>query len=437
MIARIAVLGMLVFTVTARGATYYVSPEGDDAAPGTADRPWATVQHAADTAVAGDTVVIGEGVYRETVLVRNSGEPDRPITFRGEPARAAVIDGTGRRDFYGVFEVRGRSHIVIEGLTVTGGPRYTCGIVAIESRHVTIRNCRTYNTAGTGIMVWESSDVVVDGNEVERACQRGGEESVTVKYGSDRVQVSNNHIHNTRHEGIDVKEGSRNVRVFGNYLHHVERQGLYADAWNRETYNIHFFNNIVHSSGFGMGACAETGGLLRDVRFYNNIIYNCAGPGMFVADWGPRGYENPSDGVAFVNNIIHNCGTRWGGALLVENRDAKNILIRNNIFSRSGPPHVIVRRPPISITISHNLFFGEGEPVGEAAVVGDPLFVDPEAGDFRLQEGSPALGAGSLDVPEDVDPDLLPRTEDAAVSIGADAAAIAEVIAVPEDEGDR
>lgn len=81
MMLRIALLGLTVLAATAQAATYYVSPGGDDAAAGTRAQPWGTVQHAAETAVAGDTVVIAEGVYREVVTVGNSGEPDRACSW--------------------------------------------------------------------------------------------------------------------------------------------------------------------------------------------------------------------------------------------------------------------------------------------------------------------------------------------------------------------
>jgi len=437
MTVRMVLLGLMVLAATAQAAIYYVSPGGDDGAPGTEDRPWATVQHAAETAVAGDTVVLAEGAYPEVVTVRNSGEPGRPITFRGEPAREAVIDASEHSDFYGIFEVRGKSHVVIEGLTVRGGLRGACGIVAFEADHVTIRNCHTLNTRGSGIMVWQSSDVVVDGNEVERACQRGGEESVTVKFGSERVQVRNNHIHHTGHEGVDVKEGSRSVRVFGNHIHHVQRQGLYVDSWNRDTGDVEFFNNVVHDCGFGMGACAETGGLLRDVKFYNNIVYNCPGPGMFVADWGRRRSAHPIDGVAFVNNTMHNCGSRWGGGMLLENAEAENVLVRNNIFSLCGPPAILNRKAPISVAVTHNLFFGEGQATGDSPVIGDPLFVDAEEGDFHLRPGSPAVDAGWPEGAPAFDCDGQPRPAGSGIDIGTDERSTEEPVPIPEPGEDR
>lgn len=69
----------------ASAATYHVTPTGADsnsgASPGTALR---TIQKAADRAQPGDLILIHAGTYAETVTIRNSGAPDRPITFRGQ-----------------------------------------------------------------------------------------------------------------------------------------------------------------------------------------------------------------------------------------------------------------------------------------------------------------------------------------------------------------
>ena len=50
------------------GTTYYVSPSGSDTSPGTETQPWQTIQKAADTLVAGDTVYIKAGTYPEKVI---------------------------------------------------------------------------------------------------------------------------------------------------------------------------------------------------------------------------------------------------------------------------------------------------------------------------------------------------------------------------------
>ena len=52
---------------------YYVSKNGSDFNSGAEDQPFKTIQRAADMAVAGNTVVVHEGIYREWVKPRNGG----------------------------------------------------------------------------------------------------------------------------------------------------------------------------------------------------------------------------------------------------------------------------------------------------------------------------------------------------------------------------
>jgi hypothetical protein len=384
------------------GPVYYVSRGGDDANPGTPDRPWRTVGRAANAAGPGDTVLIGEGIYNERVVVRNSGEPGRPITFRNYPGQRPVIDATGTGRGWGIVELRNCSHVRLIGLEVRNGGRGQCGFLTFECSDIEIRNCRSDSTGNSGIMVWQGTNVVVDHNEVVRACN-GGEESITVKFDSRDVQVSWNHVHHTGHEGVDVKEGSQRVRVFNNYFHHVQRQGMYADAWDRETGDIEFRRNVVHDCGFGIAVCSEKEGLLRDVVIADNLVYDCEGPGMIFSHWNREG-AGPVRDVWFVNNTVHNCGHGWGGGVTFENWEAEGIVVRNNILSANSR-QIQATRLPASGEMDHNLLFGPTDEVGHDNLTGDPLFADPERGDFRLRSGSPAIGAGvPVDDPTDAEP---------------------------------
>lgn len=79
------------------GRTYHVAqkhPQADDANDGGAERPWKTVQRAAETHRPGDTVVIHDGVYRECVrpFVGGTG-PDRFVAYRAAPGERPVVTG--------------------------------------------------------------------------------------------------------------------------------------------------------------------------------------------------------------------------------------------------------------------------------------------------------------------------------------------------------
>ena len=76
-------------------AEYYVAVNGDDENSGSLEQPFATIQKAADTMVAGDTCYIREGVYHQTVeidgLVGTLGAPIRFTNYSGE---TVTLDGS-------------------------------------------------------------------------------------------------------------------------------------------------------------------------------------------------------------------------------------------------------------------------------------------------------------------------------------------------------
>ena len=68
---------------TLHATDYYVATSGNDATgSGTLAAPFATIQRAANAAVAGDNVIIRAGTYRETVRPANSGTAVSRITYK-------------------------------------------------------------------------------------------------------------------------------------------------------------------------------------------------------------------------------------------------------------------------------------------------------------------------------------------------------------------
>ena len=84
------------------GKTYYVGPGGDDANAGTREKPFKTIQHAADLAEPGDTILLMNGAFFESLTIKRSGRPDAYITLKPDPAEIAPpihvseIDENGR-----------------------------------------------------------------------------------------------------------------------------------------------------------------------------------------------------------------------------------------------------------------------------------------------------------------------------------------------------
>ena len=84
--------------VTRYTRTYHVSqlhPRASDDNDGTADRPFRTINHAAQVVKPGERVWIHSGIYRELVRPRISGEgPDRMIAYEAAPGEQVIIRGS-------------------------------------------------------------------------------------------------------------------------------------------------------------------------------------------------------------------------------------------------------------------------------------------------------------------------------------------------------
>jgi len=149
--------------------TYYVSPSGSDNNAGAENSPFKTITRAANLATAGDLVLINPGTYRESVLLKNSGTSDRPITFKAVTPGTVVIDGAD----------------VISGWTKQSGSIY-----ATDWAHdFKFNGARTWIFA-TG--TWGYAEQFMVGNTpltrvLDGASMREG--TFTIDYNTDKVSV--------------------------------------------------------------------------------------------------------------------------------------------------------------------------------------------------------------------------------------------------------
>ena len=87
-------LAVLAGSLSLSAADRFVAPTGDDADPGTVGAPFRTIQRGADALRPGDTCFVRAGVYRESVTLRQSGEPGRPVRLAAYPGEVVVLEGT-------------------------------------------------------------------------------------------------------------------------------------------------------------------------------------------------------------------------------------------------------------------------------------------------------------------------------------------------------
>ena len=86
---------VLLLATAAQADIFHVATTGSDANLGTRTLPFRTIQHAADLAQPGDTIIVHTGVYRERVNPPRGGESDRKrITYQAAPGETVEIKGS-------------------------------------------------------------------------------------------------------------------------------------------------------------------------------------------------------------------------------------------------------------------------------------------------------------------------------------------------------
>ncbi len=86
---------LFLYSFDVQANEYHVSVEGNDQNPGTESQPFRTISAAAEIAVAGDTITVYEGTYREKVVPPRGGDNDlKRILYRSAPNERVVIKGS-------------------------------------------------------------------------------------------------------------------------------------------------------------------------------------------------------------------------------------------------------------------------------------------------------------------------------------------------------
>ena len=186
----VCIVMSLFISVSSWATTYYVDPNGDNDANGlTLQTSWLTIQKAADTMVAGDTVYIKAGTYNEQVTIASSGTSSLPIVFEGykdtpgdnpsftdfqyddavDPNVMPVLDGGDRAlDQIGIYVYTpwpdNSEYITIRNIQIT---RYKVGLKTLGANYVTLDNviARDFGVindpnplGGTGILLESSNN---------------------------------------------------------------------------------------------------------------------------------------------------------------------------------------------------------------------------------------------------------------------------------------
>ena len=86
---------LLAIAITSSAKEYHVSVNGNDTNDGSASKPFRTINHAAQLAVAGDVITVHAGTYRERIDPARGGESDaKRIVYRAASGEKVEIKGS-------------------------------------------------------------------------------------------------------------------------------------------------------------------------------------------------------------------------------------------------------------------------------------------------------------------------------------------------------
>jgi len=385
---------------TAQADTIYVDANCPGPGNGSEAEPYCSIQTAIDNAVDTDEVVVAPGTYFETIdflggaiTLRSSDGPD-----------VTTIDGTG---FLHVVQcVNGEGpDTVLDGFTITGGnadAEYPDGVGG-----------GLYCTNGSGPVVTSCTFI---GNSARKL---GGGAGI---YGSAALRISPE-FRDCLFTGNQVT-GPDSFAVGGG--------GLAGIAMDGVVINCTFTSNTVTADYFATGGALAVDGspMVIDCRFHANVamssggavttqathgpgepqFVNCTFTGNRAGDAGGGVFSSTYDSMPTLINCTL-AGNAAGEAGAVDTYLSSPALI-NCVLWSNGPDQVHDGTNSATTLVYTNV---QGGWPGTGNIDADPLFVDPDNGDFRLSAGSPCIDAGhnnAISDLTDTDLDGNPRFAD-------------------------
>ncbi len=431
---------------TGTGVTYHVSPQGNDANPGTAARPFRSVNKATTSPALrpGDTVTVAAGTYVEKVQLKGSGNATQGhITLRGEPGavvRDPSPDGPNSWIEGGTVAATGVGFWLIEGMQVE---QSEWGAIVLAGTHDMIVANNHVNDAGaSGIIALpagyygggeqevQSHNITVVGNTLQRSNRRypggdtnvGAQEALSI-WGVDEFDVGGNRVLGCTREGIDIKTGSRRGRVHHNTVANcavisgtaVGYHGgaaIYLDGSRSNAFDVEIDHNLVHDNVADAIVVADeepAKGDVQRVRIHDNMVHDNGRLGV-NGGAGVAISPNVSDVTIEHNTFFHNLqgfvfGSTAGGyaaagypprGIVFRANLVANQTYRNGVLSPTGDPVSLIGT--VVTTGLPKLYETDGAALTSVETgtrrVAKPGFVDPPT-NLALSPGSAATSAGA------------------------------------------
>ncbi|MEN6302350.1 MAG: right-handed parallel beta-helix repeat-containing protein [Armatimonadia bacterium] len=372
------------------GASYYVSPAGDDDNQGTSlNGAWRTIGHSVRRVGPGDVVLIADGVYREMVRFDGIARGERAVTYKAINSRRVVIDGEGGTYCVGTDWDR-MWNLTLEGLKLqnaaigigfqTGGEGLTfrdCEVSACQEAlrvkdgsELRIFDCYVHDN-GNGILIGQKDVSGVKGVLIERTtCGRsagsgrtGNTDGIAIEGLSRGVVVRDCVSYGAGDSGFDLKPGRTVIERCQAY----DNSGWGLKLWGSGCWVI---NCLVYANdGGGIGCAGER------LQFWNCTLGANGSEGLRLETRNVRG-------CVIRNSIFYDALVKCEAARLPDED-------YNCYYSTRGEGAIIAR----DSAYGGAELGGRTPGTGRNSIARNPLFVRPGV-DFHLSSASPCIGKG-------------------------------------------
>lgn len=412
----------------------YVSPMGDDSAPGTFDAPVRTFARALELRRSGHEIRAFGGVYEQRLDVDLIGTAEQPVRILPVAGAAPVIDTqtvpggqsirlTGRFVQVEGFEVRNSENQCVEA---SGSD--------LVLRNLVVHHCTSHGVQLGGARI-RAERLTIHDTVLEN--EGGGSSSgwgsaLKVKVGGDEIELVRNLVFHNWGEGIAVTRGTRvtvrenrvydnfSVNIYVDNSHHVtvegnlstcsagsgyERDGQratgialgeeYYDGWGAQLHDVVVRNNIAAFCHRGLAYWgSDVGGDFHDIAILHNTFWGSVSTALSI-EHGAR----PAYAITIAANLVGQPDDR-----LAWIDDATGMVLADNFWAgtppatasgtgdRSGDPgfHAV----PAGTAASYRL--GEGSAARDGTDARADVPVDFE-GATRATADSPRADPGAME----------------------------------------
>lgn len=362
-------------SATVSAATYYVATNGKDSNPGTSSAPFRTIAQGVSVLQPGDTLLIREGTYKETLHHGSEFIPSglswsQPITISAYPGEKVTMKPYSGGSVLGL--TGGQQYLIIKGI-IFDAINCSGDAVGINSgtHHIRFIDGEIKNASKSGVLI-SPGGRHIPATDIEFINMKIYDNNSSGKGHGMYISTSNNLV-----DGCEVYRN-------GGYGIHVYAGKGRADN-NTVRNNKVYDNGRNPDTGFTAAGIILSGGDGNEA--YNNVVWN--NPNGISVSW-----QNPVNAAVYNNTIYNNSGAG------ITINYALNTLVANNITYNNG---VDLVDNGIGTNLANNL-------------LSDPHFANPDSFDFTLRDSSPAIDAG-IDLPNGTD--ILGRSRTGHTDIGA------------------